>query len=135
MPYRKIPEDIKNKICELYQVGLPATEIYQQCNVNIKTVYCVLQKRKIRVKSAEDSKRKYKVNVNYFDNIDCRQKAYWLGFIAGDGGIVNNALVFNLSYVDVHLLKEFKKDIESNHLIKSYRDGIVNLTITSKKIK
>lgn len=34
--------------------------------------------------------RKYNYNDNYFENIDTEEKAYWLGFIAADGSIVNN---------------------------------------------
>ena len=29
--------------------------------------------------------RKYSFNEHYFDNIDCQEKAYWLGFFAADG--------------------------------------------------
>ena len=97
MPYRKIDSVVKEQICQMYLDGYPGTQINQKFNINIKTVYAILNKYKINIKSAEDCKRKYQFNHNYFNVIDCYEKAYWLGFIAEDGGIIGNALIFNLS--------------------------------------
>lgn len=134
MTYRKINLEDKNKIYQMYLDGEPGTKISKRIKINIKTVYSILNKLGIKIKSPEESKRKYKFDSSYFDKIDCYEKAYWLGFIAGDGGVVGNALIFNLSASDQHLLEKFKRDIKSEHKIKSYRDGFVTFTIRSKKL-
>lgn len=65
--------------------------------------------------------RRYKVNHNYFDNIDTEEKAYWLGFLYADGYIrerdSGNSLEMKLSVKDKHHLELFRKNIESNHVI------------------
>lgn len=52
--------------------------------------------------------KKYNYNENYFEEIDTEEKAYWLGFIAADGSIVNNGSVLEISL----------KQSDRNHLIK-----------------
>lgn len=52
--------------------------------------------------------KKYNYNENYFEEIDTEEKAYWLGFIAADGSIVNNGSALEISL----------KQSDRNHLIK-----------------
>lgn len=52
--------------------------------------------------------KKYNYNENYFEKIDTEEKAYWLGFIAADGSIVNNGSALEISL----------KQSDRNHLIK-----------------
>lgn len=69
--------------------------------------------------------RKYSIDVNYFNKIDNRNKAYWLGFLYADGTIhirYNNknirAVNLELTLKDIDILEEFKKDIKSDAPIK-----------------
>lgn len=65
--------------------------------------------------------RKYNYNDNYFENIDTEEKAYWLGFIAADGSIVNNnrALEISLKQSDRNHLVKFANAIgETERMIK-----------------
>lgn len=42
--------------------------------------------------------RKYNFNEHYFDNIDCQEKAYWLGFFAADGyNHQSKGYIFNIT--------------------------------------
>lgn len=52
-------------------------------------------------------RRKYAMDEHYFDVVDTPEKAYWLGFIAGDGCVrPSGALQVNLATVDIgHLQK------------------------------
>lgn len=52
-------------------------------------------------------RRKYAMDEHYFDVVDTPEKAYWLGFIAGDGGVQpGGRLRVNLATVDAgHLRK------------------------------
>lgn len=71
---------------------------------------------------------KYSFDENYFDNIDCGEKAYWLGFIWGDGYVAKRERKSYVSYeTKLHLkesdcehLEKFKLSIKSNHELKRY---------------
>lgn len=79
-----------------------------------------LQRRNDREKS-----QKYICDSNYFKTIDTEEKAYWLGFVYGDGYISNpksNTIRFGLSIgiIDLEHMRKFKKAINSTHPIKTY---------------
>jgi hypothetical protein len=58
--------------------------------------------------------RKYAVNEHYFDEIDTPDKAYWLGFIAGDGcTLEDGTLRLNLAPVDIGQLQNLRAALES----------------------
>lgn len=61
---------------------------------------------------------KYFYNKDYFETIDSEEKAYWLGFIAGDGytvrSKVNAELGIELNEMDCEHLKRFNKCLEGN---------------------
>jgi len=59
-------------------------------------------------------KKRYNLNENYFDSIDCEEKAYWLGFLIADGyiGIKKNKISYlsiDLQLSDIEHLEKFKK--------------------------
>lgn len=59
----------------------------------------------------------YKIDIDYFKNIDTPEKAYWLGFIAADGCIYKDRLSIELGIIDENHLYKFLKSIKSNHII------------------
>ena len=131
----KIDQEICNQICDLYLSGEKGTSLKNIFNLNIKTIYKILERNNVKIRSPEDSKRKFNFNENYFNQIDCARKAYWLGFIAGDGGIVKNCLRFNLAEQDINILNQFKEDLNSEHKIEKYCDNIVSFSLVSKKLR
>ena len=61
-------------------------------------------------------KRIYNVNDDYFETINCEQKAYWLGFLCADGWINKRStgqdrLVLDISIKDKEHLYIYKKDL------------------------
>lgn len=84
-----------------------------------------------------NKKCKYNYNENYFEKIDTEEKAYWLGFIAADGSIINNgnALEISLSSKDHEHLIKFLKAIEGDsNMIKTRQsnDGTNTYHATSR---
>jgi len=80
-----------------------------------------------RTKSAIDTKAnklglkstKYTCDLDYFENINNEEKAYWLGFIYADGYVEysvgkGGTLGIELSAVDENHLKKFNKSIHGN---------------------
>ena len=89
----------------------------------------------------EDRRRKYFCDFDYFKNIDCEEKAYWLGFILADGCVKhNNNFCFTLSYKDSYILNELNNCLNSTYPITVFNISTnyienatyCNLTIRSK---
>lgn len=65
--------------------------------------------------STNGLRRKYAVDETYFDQIDTPDKAYWLGFIAGDGCVLaDGTLRVNLAPVDVGQLEKLAAALGSD---------------------
>lgn len=73
-------------------------------------------------KGTGGAKRKNDFDDNYFDNIDTPDKAYWLGFLWGDGYIMSslNTVGVSLKEEDAFHLEKFKKCIKYQGDIKIY---------------
>lgn len=58
--------------------------------------------------------RKHTWNYDYFNEIDSEHKAYWLGFLLGDGSVVSQQNYKKVRFVqcDYEILLDFCKDIE-----------------------
>ena len=73
---------------------------------------------------------KYRFNVNFFDEIDTEEKAYWLGFIYADGWVHGDYnFGMEIKYTDREHLKKFNKAIDGNFEV---RDRFRNLNGYSK---
>lgn len=137
-------EFIKKK----YSEGLSQRDIAKLLNVNVKTIGKAMKEHNISVRSDREQALKYTCNEKYFETIDTESKAYWLGFIYADGYILskrkygNRKLGIAISEKDEEHLYRFKKDINSNCLIKKYsvvgynnqNSNYVRVLLTSKKL-
>lgn len=90
-------------------------------------------------------KRKYNLNLDYFETINSQEKAYMVGFIAADGCVTidklnRHCLSINLKATDREVLDNFKKDLEYEGRIyelpprKRNPNPQVLIRINSKKI-
>jgi hypothetical protein len=81
----------------------------------------------------------YIINDKYFDVVDTSDKAYWLGFIWGDGSVckrdrgnyISYEFKLSLADTDIEHLVKFKQCLESSHPIKTYQrkwGGISNVS-------
>lgn len=110
---------------KLYTEHQSAHKIAKVLNVGSTTIYRWLKKHGI---DAVGTSKKYSINETYFKNINSSVKAYWLGFIWGDGyvmkrvrnGTTSYELKIGLSETDRCQLELFKRDVESTHEIKTY---------------
>lgn len=71
---------------------------------------------------------RYYLNHNYFEDIDCEEKAYFIGFLMADGYIttrksdefgekIYDTVGLHLNKSDICILDRFKECVESNHTI------------------
>lgn len=139
-----IDEDIINKvIIDYIENNLTATDCAKKHNISRTTLLRHIKQKEI-LKNYTTIKREY--NRNFFEIIDCEEKAYWLGFIAADGCITKQEtnLDIGLQYSDrTHLVKFIEsingeidmiidKTINCGLNNKLYRSS--RLTIGSKKM-
>lgn len=76
-------EEQKDLVVKLYNELGSSVDVGKLFNVGHKVITKILEERGIKRTAAK--KRQYKINKNYFDNIDTQNKAYILGFLYADG--------------------------------------------------
>lgn len=125
---RKINRDI---ITEAYGRLGKILLVAEELGINEKTVRNALKEMSVPTTARNLRNRKYHVNENFFESIDNPVKAYYLGFVWGDGNITAKApqLRIELSQDDECILHNFRQVVESNHEIK-YRKRIRKNTVT-----
>lgn len=72
----KINEENINQIVEKYQNGISGCKLSKEYNCSTDTIYEILKKNNIKIRSNKENSRKYNCNHNYFENIDTEDKAY-----------------------------------------------------------
>ena len=113
---KRIPSNFRNEILNLLEQGYKPTQIANTLNLNKVSVNSFCKNLGYSFKISQG-------NVKYFQNIDTHQKAYFLGFIAADGAIVNNTLTITIHKKDIELLEKLKSEIGNLHNIQSIKIG------------
>lgn len=112
--YKYIPEEDKNKICELYLGGMSTVKIGQLYGTWNHTIANVLEEKGIE-RDRRLSTRTYTLDEHYFDEIDTQTKAYIYGFLLTDGS--NNpskqTVSISLQEEDKEILERMRKEIKS----------------------
>ena len=76
-------DEQKGLVVKLYKEFGSSVDVGKMFNVSHKIITKILEERGVKRTAAK--KRKYKINENYFDEIDTPNKAYILGFLWADG--------------------------------------------------
>ena len=118
---KKFSEEEQNYICSHYLSNCNIQFLSKKFNVSDYRIKTVLKNHDIQIVSRyeEIMKIRFPRNSDIFERIDSKEKAYWLGFLYADGGIVKNVLRVNLSEKDEAHLYKLKQFLEcSRHEIK-----------------
>lgn len=118
-------------------------QIGKLCGVSGDTIERWRKKLDIQQYPYKHPRKKYIVNSNFFNEIDTEEKAYWLGFIMGDGNIEKNNMRFNiiLKEDDFEHLKKLNHSLSSTYKIllqsiddnRGFNTQRANLRISSKE--
>jgi DNA-binding XRE family transcriptional regulator/transposase len=114
-PPRKFSASQEAEMCRRYEAGENAYGLARDFGTNRTTVCQVLERHGVPRRSVSEAKRIYSCDHSFFQRIDSEPKAYWLGFIAADGGVYKNALQVTLSSKDREHLLKLKADLHSDH--------------------
>ena len=114
-------EEYKNKEWleeKLKEIG-NKEKIGKLCGVTGDTIEYWRKKLNIPNYPYKNPNKKYIVNDNFFDIIDTEEKAYWLGFLMGDGNIEKGNFRFNiiLKEDDLEHLEKLNKTLSSTYKI------------------
>lgn len=82
----------------------------------------IVKKRRVMPNSLSNINRKHTLNINYFQNIDSEQKAYWLGLLWADGSMSKttprcsgkNRLTLTQNETNKYHLEQLRYDINSS---------------------
>lgn len=113
-------------------------DICRKFNLKKRAVYEILSRFR-----GSKPRPTYSINSNYFEQIDCPEKAYWLGWLASDGAINDkiNVISIILQERDSEILKKLLTYIGSTHPLvfskkKSERhQNKIGFYISNKKLK
>ena len=128
-------------ICNLYCFGFSAEEVAHQFNCSYNYIYKVLKENGVVIRSISESVRKNIINEDYFDVIDCEEKAFFLGFIFSCGMIDirepegNYQLYFQLPVEKQSTLQHLSQIIFGDDKVKIKKDKACLLICGKNLIK
>lgn len=117
-----------------------AAKISKNLNIDKKTVYRVLKRNNIPIRTLSQAAMQYTCNDEFFAKIDTEEKAYWLGALFADGNVSQKASksgqIF-LTTADKDWVESFMKAIQSTNKPRSeihskFKTMVWKAQITSK---
>lgn len=142
----KVSDEQIKQINDLYlNTNLIESEIAKKCNLPYGTIRRIIKKYNPITRDRKNSDKQLdnliKINENYFENIDTPDKAWILGFIAGDGCLhtikdSKYLITIGLSEKDISVLEKIKHFLNSEHniLYENVSDGQSNKIHKSVKL-
>lgn len=120
------------EIIHLYQNShYGMLKIAQKFNTSRYFIKQLLIENNIKIKSPITPLKRGHFNDTIFDIIDTEEKAYWLGFIMGDGNVTKNRLNITLQKRDINHLYKFRKFLNCNNKISLKRKYAGEINISS----
>lgn len=115
-------EENITRILELRQQGLATDKIGELVGVHHQCITNILKKNDNYTKLITIT-RKYTLNEDYFNLINCEEKAYIIGFICADGSICRNTnrVIINISQKDLEIIEKIKSCLGSNGEYRLYK--------------
>ena len=119
----------EKEIIDKYNNGISINKLSKEYKLNWRKI------EKILIQNNVEIRRQYKINENYFDEIDTPNKAYILGLLYSDGSNTSNyenkryCITITLKQDDCKILEDIKNEIGYKAPIK-FRNYNNTLTAT-----
>jgi DNA-binding transcriptional regulator WhiA len=109
----QLDEKMSDEIVDLYQQGYSFRKIEEVTGVPRKKCSKILKEKGLSIRSKIDqAPRKYKVDVDFFKNIDSQEKSYILGFLFADGNVRDKKCFrISLKYSDIDVLRKIGRSL------------------------
>lgn len=123
---KKFSEQIVNEILLKYDSGISITALNKEYHTTKVRDLLLENNREVPQsrKGIGGAKRKYSLNEDYFNSIDSKDKAYWLGFIYADGFITKRNIgqnVLGITLSEEEPLIKLKKYLNTDKPIGYYK--------------
>lgn len=102
---------IEEKIINFYNQGNSQNKCAKFFNISQSQVGIILRKNSVIIRNISEGLRKFKVNNDYFEKIDSKDKAYFLGLLIADGNNEVKGFRLQLKESDKDILDIFKEKI------------------------
>jgi len=108
MKQHRLTDKEKIEVVEQYQQGKSSIQISNKFCISPAAICGLLDRRNIKRRSQSKARRIYKINENYFDEINTQDKAYFLGFLYADGynNELRNSIALSLKESDKEILEK-----------------------------
>jgi len=132
-----------DEVIALNAAGLTQKEIGIRIGIAQSSVSKLLRRHDVKAFREPGPPRRYKLNDEYFTTIDTPEKAYWLGFLAADGGITQRytngdrrgmGLFVRVGAVDIGHLQQLADALESDVKPKIRNDGAADVRFNSPRL-
>lgn len=110
---KKVSKEIEEEVCADYLTNkYSSRELGIKYSLSKSTVLRILQRNNIT--PVNHRLVNNDLIVNYFEHIDCEEKAYLLGFIFADGCVNNGQLWIDINDKDREILEKIRELLHSN---------------------
>ncbi len=111
----KLTNEQRNQVVVEYLSGDSTPKIAKKYEMHPSTILRIIKKRGVQMRPPTEHHRKYKINENYFDNIDNQEKSYLLGLLYADGSHNNKySIKLQLQEKDKDILLKFRDLISTD---------------------
>lgn len=130
----------EEELIKFYKKGNCQLKCIKKFKCSSKNIKEILKKNNIIPRNKSTANRIYFCNDDYFEKIDTKDKAYFLGLLISDGWNRNNGFGISLLENDKHILESFKQYTEYTGNLLTYinksvkQNRMYSLIITSKKL-
>ena len=123
---KKFSEEIINEILQKYDNGQSITSLNKEYHTTKVRDLLIENNRQVPEsrKGIGGRKRQCTLNENYFQELDSKDKAYFLGFIYADGFIAkpsHGQNILGLTLAEIEPIDKFKKYIQTNKKVGYYK--------------
>jgi intein-encoded DNA endonuclease-like protein len=138
---KKTDQDEILKICQEYKDGYSTYDLGKKYRLSFATINNYLKENNVDRRDMSECHRIYDINEDFFDEINCEEKAYLLGLLASDGCNQKeaNAVRISLHPQDKDILYKFskliyKKDSDSHVKFYTKFDKLKNKSFDSASL-
>lgn len=109
------------EVIDLYIKNFSGNEISKIFNISNTYVYTILKNNNITRRSHKENSTKLNKDENYFETIDSKDKAYFLGLLMADGSVDERKFYISLQSIDEYILYKFKNYLKYDGNIKKQK--------------
>ena len=96
-----------------YLEGAFLEELSKEFQISVDVARRIIREQKLE--RTNNNRVNRRIKSDYFSNIDCPEKAYWLGFLFTDGSVDHyrnkGRIRLQLQVADVEILEKYKQDL------------------------